>query len=69
MASNRIGYSKMYLVPPPIYELLKQCISDLEKKRLEDLNSSTTSRPEKSFADIQIENLSQRPNKIGRAHV
>lgn len=62
MASNRIGYSKMYLVPPSIYELLKQCISDLEKKRLEELNSSTSSRPEKSFADIQIENLSQRPN-------
>lgn len=58
MASKRTGYSKMYMVPPSVWELVKNCVDELELKRLENLNRDTTIQAERSLGENVISNIS-----------
>jgi len=60
MSNQRLGYSKMYLIPPSLYEILKKCISDMERQRLENINISQNIRPERTVTDMQMENIAQQ---------
>ena len=60
MASKKIGFSKMYMVPPSVWELVKKCVNEHEQKNLENLNKThDTSIPENKTSET-IHNISSR---------
>ena len=60
MASRRSGYSKMYMVPPSIWELVKKCVDEFERKRLEQLNLEKALVPVRTPGDQVLSTISAR---------
>lgn len=57
---KKSGYSKMYMIPPSIWELVKKCVSNLEIQRLEQLNTEKKFRTNITPEDRILSNISQR---------
>lgn len=55
---NVSPYSKMYLIPPNMYEKLLACLADTEKRQMEELNIDKDILPEKP-GEKQIEILTK----------
>lgn len=60
MASRRSGYSKMYMVPPSIWELVKKCVDEFEMQRLNQLNMERALVPVRTRGDQILSNISSQ---------
>lgn len=60
MASRKSGYSKMYMIPPSVWELVKNCVDELEMKRLEGLNKDPSIGVVRTPGENIISNISTR---------
>jgi Zinc finger, C2H2 type len=63
MTSRKIGYSKMYMIPPSTWEFVKQCVDNLEAQRLEQLNKERNVSQVRSRSDQILSNISSRDIK------
>jgi hypothetical protein len=57
---RKSGYSKMYMVPPSIWELIKKCVNDLDMQRLEQLNVSRNIQMPATPGDRILSNISRQ---------
>lgn len=58
MSGKRSGYSKMYMIPPSVWELVKKCVDDLELQRINQLNMNRNIQPLKTRSDQILSNIS-----------
>lgn len=59
MNSKKVGYSRMYMVTPSIWELVKKCVNEHEQKLLDNLNKDTSEIRQHSTSSI-IHNISSK---------
>ncbi len=62
MNSKKVGYSRMFMVTPSIWELVKKCVNEHEQKLLDNLNKDTSDlkNQSKSHTSSIIHNISNR---------
>ncbi len=64
MHKKKIGYSRMYMVTPSIWELVKKCVNEHEKKILDNLNNESSTFHDPTKSDIPtssiIHNISRK---------
>ncbi len=60
MASRKSGYSKMYMIPPSVWEILKTCIDESEIQRIEQLNAEKSLQSMRTRSDEIISNISSQ---------
>jgi len=58
MAFRRTGYSKMYMIPPSVWELVKKCVDELEQQKLEQLNAEKSAQVIKTRGDQILSQVS-----------
>lgn len=62
MTSKKVGFSRMFMVPPSIWELVKKCVNEHEQKLLDNLNKDTSKyeNPNETPTSSIIQNISNR---------
>lgn len=58
MTTRRTGYSKMYMVPPSVWDLVRRCVDELEKERIDQLNIERNIQPLRTRSDQILSNIS-----------
>lgn len=62
MSSKKVGFSRMFMVPPSIWELVKKCVNEHEQKLLDNLNKDTSKyeNPNETPTSSIIQNISNQ---------
>jgi hypothetical protein len=60
MTVKKVGFSKMYMVPPSVWELVKQCVNEHEQKTLESINTPKNTLENENITSQTIQHLSKR---------
>lgn len=58
--AKKSGYSKMYMIPPSVWELVKRYINNLDMQRLEQLNAERESQVSITPGDRILSNVSSQ---------